>query len=130
MMNLNLVEKHPGTVPAELLRGLTDEALGEQLWSLSLNHLKNNRITLGHFLFRMATAEIKCRTSGGKLEGGSFEIPQLTADELGKCLVPLLVETYASGVLCESLGKLLDHINLELLFQATAFLKDSTNERS
>jgi hypothetical protein len=130
MMNLNLLEKHPGTVPAELLRRLTDEALGEQLWSLSLNHCKEGRITLGHFLFRMATAEIKCRTSDGQLESGSFEIPQLTADELSRCLVPLLVETYASGVLCESLGKLLDHVNLELLFQATAFLKGEHHERN
>jgi len=130
MMNLDLLEKHPGTVPAELLRGLTDEALGEQLWSLALNHIKNSRFTFGEFLLKMATAEIRRRTGDGELESGSFEIPQLTADELSKCLVPLLVETYASGVLCESLGKLLDHVNLELLFQTTAFLKGSTNERN
>jgi hypothetical protein len=130
MMNLNLVEKHPSTVPAELLRGLSDQALAEQLWSLSLNHIKHSRFSLGEFLLKMAAAEIRRRTGDGELESCSFEIPQLTADELGKCLVPLLVETYASGVLCESLGKLLDHINLELLFQATAFLKGSTNERS
>lgn len=130
MMNLTLLEKHPSTVPAELLRGLTDEALGEQLWNLALNHIKHSRFSLGEFLLKMAAAEIRRRTSGGKLEGGSFEIPQLKADELGKCLVPLLVETYASGVLCESLGKLLDHINAELVFQAAAFLKGSTNERS
>jgi hypothetical protein len=123
MMNLALLEKHPGTVPAELLRGLTDEALGEQLWSLALNHIKHSRITLGEFLLRMATAEIRRRTGDGELESGSFSIPVLTAPELGKCLVPLLIETYAGGVLCESLGKLLDHVNLELLCQATSFLR-------
>jgi hypothetical protein len=130
MMNLNLLEKHPGTVPAELLRGLTDESLGEQLWSLALNHIKNSRFTFGEFLLKMATAEIRRRTGDGELESCSFPIPQLTADELSKCLVPLLVETYASGVLCESLGTLLDHINAELIFQTTAILKGEHHERN
>lgn len=130
MMNLTLLEKHPSTVPPQLLRGLSDQALAEQLWSLSLNHIKHSRFSLGEFLLKMAAAEIRRRTGDGELESCSFEIPQMTADELGKCLVPLLVETYAGGVLCESLAKLLDHVNAELVFQAAGFLKDSTNERS
>ena len=129
-MNLTLLEKHPSTVPAELLRGLTDEALGEQLWNLALNHIKHSRFSLGEFLLKMAAAEIRRRTGDGELESCSFEIPQLTADELSKSLIPMLIATYSSGEVCESLGKLLDHINLELLFQATAFLKGEQNERS
>lgn len=121
-MDMDLIEKHDNTIPAEMIIGLTERALYEEMRHLSFDLIKerHNR-DFGQWMLHLCYQEMKRRNADGEIEAASCEIPNLPPDQLAGAL--LTTNVYSYGPLCETLGKFFDHCHAIFIYQANAYLR-------
>ena len=123
MFDIDIFERHYGTVPAAMVASLSDDALESYLWHFSFDMIKRKDArTLGRFLLGVVCDEIKRRQSDGAMESHSFDIPELPLDELASALRLSNLITY--GEVPESMARLFDHLHTHFIDQAVNRLSE------